>query len=236
MRFDNADSLPNGTPASALFGQANYWSNFPTTFQTPIDVLPTKQGVFVSDRNRVVSLPCNFFLPLKASSSHLLLFSSDSQLFFSADALTGSNTPPIGVYGQGSISTSQFYSHATPYSLSSPYGLAAAADGTLFVSDTGKNRIVIFAPLNVSEASQGFANLSAIAVIGAPSLYGNGTLTNPTMLAFDDVNSCLWVVSNSPAGSVLRYPYVFAIPVNNSGGVQLSFEGRTPTFMVSPKG
>ena len=125
----------------------------------------------------------------------------------------------------------------SPNTLNAPIGLAMANDGTLFVVDSGNNRILIYPHLTKYQASKGFGNIYATEVIGAPSLFDNGTrqyLSFPTKLAFDDACNCLWDLSSLP-GWLVRYSNVLTVAVNNSVAreVQVSFTGRTPTVTIS---
>lgn len=116
-------------------------------------------------------------------------------------------------------------------------GLAVGYDGTLFVSESLYNRIKIYPPIPPNANG-----IAAVDVLGQPDLtsIGLGTglseLNSPQLIAYDDKYNALWVVDGSNA-RVLRYSNILPKinPVSAPLDTQLSFVGRTPNAILSPK-
>lgn len=120
--------------------------------------------------------------------------------------------------------------------LNGPTGLAMGADGVLYISDTGNNRVVTYNPVNgvTGVRATGLSNPGGIAVDAAGTLYvanlgtgsggnvavypgGGGAVTTltpsdvtiPVGIAVDPSGSLL--ISDGPTGAIVRVP--------NAGGV-----------------
>ena len=157
LRFENAASLANGAAASAVFGQPDL-----TTFSTsdsyasglgpPMQIyVDGADNLWVADfvENRVVMFP---------------------------NATTAANNEAATlVLGQPDFNGSAAGSTATTFN--SPIGVYGDRDGTIYVSDYGNNRILIFA--NAASLSNGAA---ATYVLGQTDFVSTGTGDNANQL------------------------------------------------------
>ncbi|MEO7649015.1 MAG: hypothetical protein ABIZ80_00980, partial [Bryobacteraceae bacterium] len=160
--FPNTGSAPStGASASIVIGQNQFdqltAGGGATRFNGPADVaLDSSGNIYVSDNgnNRVLIFPSLLFLPLTGAAA-------------------------AGVVGQRDLGGSaQNWNTqdglATPEGLSLPFGLYVDRRDTLYVGDTGNNRVVQFLrPLTVANAAhlQASAPVAPGAIV---SLFGSG--------------------------------------------------------------
>lgn len=146
MIFPNTKDAPSaGTAASIVIGQRRFDSagagTDAQTFQVPTDVMLDSSGnVYVSDNgnNRVMVFPSLIYLPLTGGSAIGLIGQSDP----TQSAPNGNSTDAL----------------ATPEGLSSPVGLFIDRRDTVYVGDSGNNRVVHF--LKPARATHGATNQS----------------------------------------------------------------------------
>jgi uncharacterized protein (TIGR03437 family) len=162
MIFPNTKDAPSaGTAASIVIGQRRFDSAVADTdaqtFQVPTDVMLDSSGnVYVSDNgnNRVMVFPSLIFLPLTGGSAIGLIGQSDP----TQSAPNGNSTDAL----------------ATPEGLSGPVGLFVDRRDTVYVGDSGNNRVVHF--LKPALAAHGATNQSGtpLARGSLAMLHGNG--------------------------------------------------------------
>ncbi|MBI3072606.1 MAG: NHL repeat-containing protein [Deltaproteobacteria bacterium] len=171
----NADGTPAGSDAFFAIGQSDVTSCIQATLpdaksmNNPEGLAVGRDRLFVSDTN----------------FNRVLVFNVDTVVLAAPLEATS-------VLGQPNMTSSAPGAGAS--GLSSPYGLAAAADaGLLFVADRGNNRILVF---DITTLDAGKA---AIAVLGQSDFNGtspdSGTnrLNQPVGVAYDDTRQWLYV-------------------------------------------
>jgi len=155
---------PTGLPASIVIGQKAFSSagpgGGPTGLHAPTDVALDSAGdVFIADNgsNRVVIYPSLLSLPNTGGAAVLAIGQPSLQG-------VGPNwNTPDGL--------------ATPEGLSSPFGILVDRQDTLYVGDTGNNRVVHFLkPVAVINAATQQATVP-IGLGAMCSLYGSGLST-----------------------------------------------------------
>ena len=159
-------------------------------------------------------------------------------MFFSAQALAQTSGPIAdALYGQPSFLTSA--AGLSSLGLNFPNGLEVGTDGTLFVSDAGNNRVLLYPPITSSTV---VSDIAAIDVLGQTSFTSNVSgntlkgLSAPYDLAYDVVHNCLWVVDNLN-NRILRFPHILYQVLNNISStldVQMKFIDRTLNVLLQP--
>lgn len=142
------------------------------------------------------------------------------------------------VYGQPGFNS--LTAGLSALGLNSPQGVEVGSDGTLFVADTGNNRVLFFPPISSNPSA---SNIAAIDVLGQTSLTGNlagaalDALSAPVDIAYDALLNCLWVV-DSGNNRILRFPNILFQLLNNisSLNVELKFLGRSLNALLLPSG
>ncbi len=133
--------------------------------------------------------------------------------------------PATLVLGQSGF-TSGLPGFDSPTGLASPSGVAVDANGTLYVSDTGNNRVLAFAPpFSTGQAASG--------VLGQTNLYsggagaGPGGLLDPSGIAVDP-RGALWV-ADAGNDRVVRY----SLPVVDGAPATVAL-GQPSLFTTAP--
>jgi uncharacterized protein (TIGR03437 family) len=131
----------NGLPASVVYGQGNFAASGigagPGGLRAPADVVLDGSGnVIVAD----------------SGNSRVMVFPS---LIFAA---------PAGTAAQYALGGANQAGLATPSSLVTPIGLFSDRKSTLYVGDTGNNRVVQFLNISVVNNAAGFGILNSIPV------------------------------------------------------------------------
>jgi sugar lactone lactonase YvrE len=194
LRFNNAASLTNGSPANGVLGARDFTHagsgtcTDSTMFQ-PSSVAIDKAGtLYVADQgnNRVL------------------------RFLNAANKANGGKAD--GVIGQASFTAHISNGHG-PSNLISPYGVAVDGAKRLYVSDQGNNRILCY------DSVASITGNLADSVLGQPSLFLHGFnttqkgLSSPAGIAIDVNNGYLWVADLGNY-RVLRYTASFApLPV-----------------------
>lgn len=128
------------------------------------------------------------------------------------------------VLGQATFTTNS--PGTSPQALTDPIGLAVDTNGTLYVADTGNNRVLAFpTPIVTNEAATGVLGQTNFYSAGAGS--GPGALNGPTGLAVD-LYGLLWVADSGNNRDVR-----FALPVVD-GAPALSVLGQRGFARTSP--
>ena len=138
------------------------------------------------------------------------------------------------VYGQPDLTTAG--SATTSVDSCSPIGVAVAPSGSaLFVADYYNNRVLFYPPLPPT-ANQP----NAVDVLGQPNFGSSGfgvgiyEMHYPTALVYDEIADTLWV-TDLKNNRVQRFDSVL-IPVQSVGSLDVSFQGRSPSVYLYPKG
>jgi len=158
------------------------------------------------------------------------------KLLFANASLSVSNLNATAVYGQTSFKVSNNTGNPSN-STSSPNGLAVGSDGSLFITDSANNRILLFPPIPPTDTFY----TPPLDVIGqstfSDSLAGSSlsALSDPRLLAYDAKYNSLWA-ADLGNNRVLRYPNIVLASTVNGSGVQVSFPSRSPDVVLSPYG
>jgi sugar lactone lactonase YvrE len=175
--------------ADVVLGQTDFVSKLApatataTSLNTPASVAvdPTSGKVFVADTN----------------NNRVLRYDSVAAMTSGASA--------EAFFGQASVSGNG--AATTPKEMSAPFGVAVDQNGTLWVADSGNNRVLRF---DNAAAKPAFA-INADGVLGQPDLSTKTVLTPPTQASMNgpravtvDANDTLWVTDFSN-NRVLRF-------------------------------
>jgi len=112
------------------------------------------------------------------------------------------------------------------------------SDGTIFIVDTMRDRVLIFPPFDLSNLPQDPAAIDLIGQaafnVSIPGLTSLSSLNGPLGATYDAKYNCLWV-ADSNNGRVLRFPNILLVkPVNPSPSQQVSFPSRSPDVVIIP--
>ena len=112
------------------------------------------------------------------------------------------------------------------------------SDGTIFIVDTMRDRVLIFPPFDLSNLPQDPAAIDLIGQaafnVSIPGLTSLSSLNGPLGATYDAKYNCLWV-ADSNNGRVLRFPNILLVkPVNPSPSQQVSFPSRSPDVVITP--
>ena len=218
----------------ANFTNANLLPVGPGSFFSPGDVHPTTEGIFVTDTayDRVVLL--SLLLGYHSQKLNFFFFFCYKKLFFPAKN-TSVAANATAVYGQPDVNT--FISGVSAQRKFNPFSGVVGPGGTILVSDSDNNRILMFPPFPPTPS----AGSSAIDVFGQSSLSGSGTaqLNSPYLIAYDELYGCLWVADEGN-NRIVKYCDISNPPTEqtniSSVDVQVTFPYRSPTVILSPKG
>jgi uncharacterized protein (TIGR03437 family) len=209
--FPNTQNAPvAGSAAAFVIGQANFSTSGAGTFKTPIDLAVDSSGnIYVADNgdNRVLIYPSLVFLPLSGGT-------------------------PTGVVGQPSFASGAANYNspdglATAEGLSSPVGIYLDRQDTLYVGDTGNNRVVQFLKAATVVNAATYQASVPVAQGSLATLFGGGvasdtvtvsattwpkTAANRQLVVNDDLQAPIYYIgptqvnfqvpSNAPLGSV----------------------------------
>jgi uncharacterized protein (TIGR03437 family) len=137
---------------------------------------------------------------------------------------TGNGAAAIRVYGQAQMNASIKPSQVSPQTLLLPQGIVVDQAYTLYVADTGANRVLIYPNTQMSPSS----GVAAGYVIGQSSLSstsggGSGaSLRSPTDVALDSGGKIY--VADGGDNRVLIFPSLISLPV--SGGAASGVVGQ----------
>jgi uncharacterized protein (TIGR03437 family) len=180
LGFRDARNVTAGARADIVIGQPDFYRSLinypsgdsdvptPTGLHSPTAIVVDAQGnllVADSGNGRVLRFPSPFSQP------------------------SGTVQKPNLVLGQPDLTSAIF--DASQQTMSSPFGLALFADGSIAVSDTALNRVLIFARPKSGDFSNG---QYASVVLGQPDFASSGrgqsirALANPTHLGVDAQN------------------------------------------------
>jgi uncharacterized protein (TIGR03437 family) len=209
--FPNTQNAPiAGMAAAFVIGQLNFNTSGSGTFKTPTDVAVDSTGnIYVADSgdNRVLIYPSLVFLPLSGGTATGLLGQSSST------GGTPNYNSPDGL--------------ATAEGLSSPVGVYVDRQDTLYVGDTGNNRVVQFLKAGVVVNAATFQAGVPVAQGSLATLFGSGvasdtvtvsattwpkTAANRQLVVNDDLQAPIYYIgptqvnfqvpSNAPLGAV----------------------------------
>ena len=210
LRFASTTALSNGAAAEAVLGQPDFTMN---TFGTTISKLKYAYAIMVgSDGTLWVA---------DTGNNRVLRFTN------AASKANGASAD--GVLGQPNFTTAT--NGTTASTLNSPIGVAVGSDGTLWVADTGNNRVLRFTNA-VSKAN----GANADGVLGQPNFTTatNGTtastLNGPRGVAVGS-DGTLWVADSSN-NRVLR----FANAVSKANGTNADGVLGQPNFTTVTDG
>jgi len=195
LRFDNAASKANGANADGVLGQADFtsaaWATSQAGMNEPSTAAVVGNALFVAD----------------AESNRVLRFDN------AASKANGANAD--GVLGQIDFTSSG--TATTQAGFVCPCGVAADAQGRLYVADTHNHRVVTH---DTASAKANGAN--ADNVLGQALFTTAGTATTqagmsmPYAVAADSVNGLLVVLDRSNS-RVLQFQASAPLPVELSG-------------------
>jgi len=114
--------------------------------------------------------------------------------------------------------------------MNSPLGIAATADGALFVADGNNYRVVLFQGYPTTNSP------SASAVFGAPNFDVLGTLVGVSAVSYDPQTNTLWALVSNLNSLVNYTDALLGIPNAPSLDVGLQFLGNSPHVYIYPKG
>lgn len=212
--FPDTSSAPQaGLPASLVLGQASFSSSAggggPTGLRSPLDVALDSGGdIFVSDEanNRVAVFPSLVNLLLSAGPSY------SAYLAIGQQKLTGAAPNWDTTNGL-----------ATPEGLVAPAGLLVDRQDTLYVGDTGNNRVVQF-------LKQATLENAATAQSGAP--VGQGawcTLLGPALATeTDSVSSGALPTTLADRQLVVNDEFLAPLSSVSSGAIKLVLPAEAP--------
>jgi len=160
-----------------------------------------------------------------------------SQLLFPpSEALKTTGANASLVYGQPNL-TSAIALPIGRSTFNSPSGVGIGSDGTLYVTDSGWNRVLLFPPIPPT-ANQ----IDAIDIFGqldftSNNFTGVGSVKGPFAVLYDSTYNYLWLC-DSLTPRVLRFPFAVVQVQNNIPTLtsQVAFSGRLPNPFVRPKG
>ena len=190
LRFENAASLANGAAASAVFGQPDL-----TTFSTSN---PYASGL---------GPPMQIYVD-GADNLWVADFVENRVVMFPNATTAANNEAATLVLGQPDFNSNAAGSTATTFN--SPIGVYGDQDGTIYVSDYGNNRILIFA--NAASLSNGAA---ATYVLGQTDFVSTGTGDNANQLngpTFLFVGTSL-LAADATNNRVLIYIPIITLPL-----------------------
>jgi sugar lactone lactonase YvrE len=110
--------------------------------------------------------------------------------------------------------------------LSGPTGLAVGPDGTLYISDTGNNRVVVYDNGSTGVRATGLNSPMGIAVDGSNALYVANTGANEVLVYNGDVLTALTTGISAPQG----------VAFDNSGSVLIANTGDGQILRVPNEG
>jgi len=213
LRFSSANAMLSGSDAEAFFGQVSSSSNGHATTQKelygPTAIAVDKNGtLWIADsvNNRVLRFD-------HASAKPAVAINAD------------------GVLGQPNFSTNNA---ATPTqaTMSDPHSVAVDANGTLWVADTGNNRILRF-----DDAASAINGANADGVLGQPGFtinFGNGLTTQYTLYSpygvAADATGHLWVADSFNA-RVLRFDHAASL---SNGALASGVLGQADFVTAAP--
>lgn len=225
LRFQSSYAYSNGVAAEAVFGQPDYTTQAAgtpvsaSTLKTPTAAVIDSQGtLWVADsaNNRVLG-------------------------FQNASSITTNGSPADFFFGQPS--TSSFASATTSSGMKTPTGVAVDGNGSLYVVDTGNNRILKFTDPNVvgngSTAINADSQFGQINYLVGTAGTTQSTFTAPSYAKVDGSGN-LWV-SDTGNNRVLLFSSIASASAGASASLvlgQSSFLTSTsaPTTQASLKG
>lgn len=210
LRFPNADALANGAGAEAVFGQASF---------SDAAGAATRSGMFH---------PGGLFLD-RLGRLWVGDTSNNRVLMFEAASYRSNQPSPERVFGQSDFTTGT--PGTTSQKMTGPIGVWVDASDTLWVADSGNNRVLRFDTVSNNPIQDSAAD----AVLGQAD-FNTGTpgagaagFQYPTSLAVSSTGALFVTCTN--ASRVLRFNGAGALAsgLNNASGVlgQLDFTGTT---------
>ena len=184
LRFDSISTKPNGAAADGVLGQPDFIS---LTFNTGVARFDYPTGIAVSSAGTLF---------VADSGNHRVLR-------FDLAASLGNGASASAALGQQNLTTNG--SGISASQMSEPSGLALAPDDSLWVCDTGNNRVIRF-----DAASSQLSGTAATGVIGQPNFNTKAERTtaqglkSPRYSPFVDATGSLWV-SDRANHRILRF-------------------------------
>lgn len=200
LGWRDASRFRDGDPADFVIGQPDLFTAH-ANLDTPNPNTPSQVSL---------ASPAGLCVDSNDGTLYVADTGNNRVLRYPRPASQAGRITPDAVIGQIDFTTSTSAS-VTASTLNSPTGLALGPDGNLFVSDSGNNRVLEFAPRPGS-------NAAAIRVYGQPDFNtfsppaeaGPQTLSNPRGL-FVDPSGALYV-ADTGAHRIVLYPNTQAAP------------------------
>ncbi len=216
LRFPSASALANGAGAEAVFGQVTFSDSFGAA--TRLGMLQPG-GLFLDRLGR-----------LWVGDTY-----NNRVLMFEAASYRNNQPTPERVFGQPDFATATF--GTSSQKMSSPIGVWVDTSDTLWVADTGNNRVLRFDTVS----NNPIQNSAADAVLGQANFSmntaGSGAagFQNPSGVAVSNSGALFVVCAN--AHRVLRFNSAGGLPsgLNNASAVlgQMDFDATISGFSAS---
>lgn len=220
LRYPRPTSQSGRITPDLVLGQSSFTSSVSAAVTASSLNLPS--GVSVDSEG-------NIFVA-DTGNNRVLQFASGSS----------SGAAAIRVFGQSSFTTGLPSNVPSPQTLSGPQGIFVDAAFSLYVADTGANRVLVFP--NTKDGS--LTGPSAAIVLGQPRFDtsavggGNSGLRTPRDLSLDSAGNIY--VADSGNNRVLIFPSLFFLSLSGAvaTGVvgQRDFAGLGPNFSASQLG
>lgn len=179
LRFDNVASKTNGANADGVLGQANFFAS-------------SANGGTGAPAANVMSSP--YRIGVSGTTLWVADYNNHRVLRFDNAGAKSDGANADGVLGQANFTTgvANRGGSVDANTISTPYGVAADAAGTLYVSDGGNRRVLIF-----SSAASKANGAAADNYLGVSSFTAAGTMSGVTSQAYDDTAHRLEVIIGS---------------------------------------